>query len=70
MKPNISPKMIHNKATILSNVDVGLKFNMNFYVLSILWRDIKCPKICRDRLRKPLWTYMLLPAEIFTFECW
>ena len=33
---------------------------MNFYVLSILWRDIKYPKIRRNRLRKPLWSYMQL----------
>ena len=34
------------------------KFDMNFYVLSILWRDIKYPKIRRNWLRKPLWSYM------------
>ena len=44
-------------------MDVVLKFtpsklNMNFYVLSILWRDSKYPKIRRDRLRKPPWSYM------------
>ena len=31
---------------------------MNFYVLSMLWRDMKYPKIRRDRLRKPPWSYM------------
>ena len=34
------------------------KFHLKFYVLSILWRDIKYPKIRRNRLRKGLWSYM------------
>ena len=34
------------------------KFHMKFYVLSILWREIKYPKIRQYRLQKGLWSYM------------
>ena len=42
------------------------KFYMNFYVLSILWRDIRYPKIRRDRLQNSPWSYMVLWAGLVT----
>ena len=38
------------------------KFHMKFYVLSIFWREIKYPKIHRNRLQKGLWSYMTIIA--------
>ena len=40
------------------------KFHTKFYVLRILWREIKYPKIPQNRLQKGLWSYMSFSFSI------